>query len=142
SGEFEKHFAVWQQGDRVDGAAYPFAQQVGHVWLVAVNGATGNRWAWDAGGHVGAAQLERLEKLLARLRGGPRILVTHFPICTASGKLERAERCLRDVEQIIEVAGRGGISLWLHGHLHRFFYLERPTLAPFPVICVGSSTQA
>ncbi len=45
SGLFERYFAPWQQGLRIDNAIYPFAQQVGHVWLVAVNSCTGNRWA-------------------------------------------------------------------------------------------------
>jgi 3',5'-cyclic AMP phosphodiesterase CpdA len=141
SGDFERNFAPWQQGERIDGATYPFAQQVGHVWLVAVNGATGNRWAWDAGGRAGAAQLDRLEKLIGRLQGGPRILVTHFPVCTESGNLERADRRLRDLEQLVAIASRGGISLWLHGHRHRFYHIERPPQAPFPVICAGSTTQ-
>src|SRR4051812_46474927 len=37
SGAFEKHFAPWQLGRRVDDAVYPFAQQVGDLWLVALN---------------------------------------------------------------------------------------------------------
>src|SRR5207248_9859364 len=50
SGLFERLFTPWQQGERVDGTVYPFAQRVGHVWLVAVNSCTGNFWPWDAGG--------------------------------------------------------------------------------------------
>ncbi|HEV3080753.1 MAG TPA: metallophosphoesterase [Gemmataceae bacterium] len=141
SGDFERHFAPWQQGERVGNEVYPFAQQVGPVWLVAVNGATGNRWAWDAGGRVDTVQLERLQKLLARLQGGPRILVIHFPVCTAAGKLERADRRLRDLKELIDVCSHGGISLWLHGHRHRFYHLAPPPQAPFPVICAGSTTQ-
>jgi 3',5'-cyclic AMP phosphodiesterase CpdA len=141
SGAFERHFGPWQQGERVDGAVYPFAQKVGHVWLVGVNAATGNRWAWDAGGRVDAAQLERLDKLLARLQGGPRILVIHFPVCTRSGKRERADHRLRDLNELVRVASRGGVSLWLHGHRHGFYYLPKPPQAPFPVICAGSATQ-
>ncbi len=141
SRDFEKHFAPWQEGERVDGETYPFAQKVGHVWLVGVNTSTGNRWAWDASGAAGPAQLERLEKLLARLEGGPRILVTHFPICTETGKRERGDRCLRDLDDLVRVATQGGISLWLHGHRHRFYHLAPPPQAPFPVICAGSATQ-
>src|SRR4029077_5906806 len=78
SGLFERFFAPWQQGLRVDHAVYPFAQQIGPLWLVGVNSCTGNRWPWDAGGSVGPDQLKRLEQLLARLDSGPRILVTHY----------------------------------------------------------------
>lgn len=73
-GHFERAFAPWQAGERVDGETYPFAQRVGPVWLVAVNSATANRWAWDATGAVGEAQLGRLGRLLQRLEGGPRVL--------------------------------------------------------------------
>src|SRR5262249_48481718 len=64
SGDFERHFAPWQVGERVDGETYPFAQKVGPVWLVAVNSATANRWAWDARGAVGPAHLQPLEPFL------------------------------------------------------------------------------
>jgi 3',5'-cyclic AMP phosphodiesterase CpdA len=141
SGRFERYFAPWQTGERVDGAVYPFAQQVGPVWLVAVNSSSGNIWAWDAGGRVGSDQLDRLEKLLARLRPGPRILVTHYPLCLANGKRERRTHGLRDLPAVVAVAARGGVCLWLHGHRHGAYHLFKPELAPFPILCAGSATQ-
>jgi 3',5'-cyclic AMP phosphodiesterase CpdA len=141
SGHFEKHFAPWQQGERVDGALYPFAQKVGHVWLIAVNTATGNRRPWDASGAVEPTQLQRLATLLHRLEGGPRILVTHYPVCKANGAIERASHGLRDLEEVVRTAANGGISLWLHGHRHHAYHLAKPPQAPFPVICAGSTTQ-
>jgi 3',5'-cyclic AMP phosphodiesterase CpdA len=141
SGFFEKSFAPWLHGRRIGNETYPFAQRVGPVWLVGVNSATGNRWAWDAAGSAGPAQRERLARLLAELEPGPRILVTHFPVCLASGKRERRAHGLRDVRELVDVAARGGVSLWLHGHRHHFYCLQKPPLAPFPVVCVGSSTQ-
>jgi hypothetical protein len=141
SGDFERRFARWQVGERIDGHTYPFAQRLGSGWLIAVNSATGNRWAWDARGLVGAEQLNRLEELLARLDGGPRILVTHYPVWVASGKREPRIRALRDLDALVDVARRGGIGLWLHGHRHNA-YAHLPTdFAPFPVICAGSATQ-
>src|SRR5262245_60423600 len=113
SGLFERYFAPWQTGERIDDAVYPFAQQVGHVWLIGVNSCTGNRWPWDAGGSVGPAQLKRLDTLLARLDPGPRILVTHYPVRLASGKPERRSHGLRDVADLVTVAVRGGVCLWL-----------------------------
>jgi 3',5'-cyclic AMP phosphodiesterase CpdA len=141
SGDFERRFARWQIGERIDGHTYPFAQRLGGGWLIAVNSATGNRWAWDARGLVGADQLARLEELLARLDGGPRILVTHYPVYIASGKREPRIRALRDLDALVDVARRGGIGLWLHGHRHNS-YAHLPTdFAPFPVLCAGSATQ-
>jgi 3',5'-cyclic AMP phosphodiesterase CpdA len=144
SGHFEQHFAPWQVGERVDDAVYPFAQRVGDVWLVAVNSATANRWAWDASGAVGADQIDRLRRLLARLDdhgGGPRILVTHYPVVRASGKRESRVRMLRDLDVLLSVAAQGGVGLWLHGHRHDTYVHRPPAPAPFPIICAGSATQ-
>ncbi len=141
AGLFERYFAPWQKGERVDGAPYPFAQRVGPLWLVAVNSCTGNRWMWDAAGSVGPEQLARLPALLERLRPGPRILVTHYPICLASGEPEPRYHGLRDLAALVAVAERGGICLWLHGHRHGAYYHPRCSLGPFPVICSGSATQ-
>jgi 3',5'-cyclic AMP phosphodiesterase CpdA len=91
---------------------------------------------------VGADQLERLEQLLQRLGPGPRILVTHYPACMASGKLERRSHRLRDVHALADAARAGGVALWLHGHLHRAFRHGSTEMTPFPVICAGSSTQS
>jgi 3',5'-cyclic AMP phosphodiesterase CpdA len=141
AGLFERYFAAWQTGERVDDAPYPFAQRVGPLWLVAVNSCTGNRWFWDAGGSVGPEQLERLESLFERLDPGPRILVTHYPVCLASGAPERSYHGLRDLANLVAVAVRGGVCLWLHGHRHGAYHHTNCKLAPFPVICAGSATQ-
>ncbi len=141
SGLFERYFAAWQHGERLDGAMYPFAQKVGPVWLVGVNSARGNFWSWDATGVVDAAQLERLRRLLAMLEAGPRILVTHYPVCQAGGRPERPWRSLRNLAELVRVAADGGVSLWLHGHRHGPYTLGRPHPAPFPIVCAGSATQ-
>jgi 3',5'-cyclic AMP phosphodiesterase CpdA len=141
AGTFERHFVAWQEGVRVDEARYPFAQRVGPLWLVGVNSSIPNRWAWDASGMVGKEQLGRLERLLADLGPGPRILVTHYPVCKASGKREQRAHGLRDLADLVEVAHRGKVCLWLHGHRHGAYWHHRPKLAPFAVVCAGSATQ-
>jgi 3',5'-cyclic AMP phosphodiesterase CpdA len=140
-GYFERHFAPWQQGERVGDELYPFAQRVGPAWAVAVNSATANRWAWDASGRVGREQLDRLERLLGRLEGGPRILVTHYPVWLANGKRELRARRLHDLDDLVSVCVRGGIGLWLHGHRHHNYHTPPAGHVPFPVICAGSVTQ-
>lgn len=142
SGLFERHFAPWLAGERVGGATYPFAQQVGPVWLVAVNSSCGNRWAWDASGWVGPEQLGRLRELLRRLRGGPRVLITHYPVVRSNGRRERGARSLRDLDDLLKVADEGGIGLWLHGHRHGAYQVSDPKVAPFPIVCAGSATQS
>jgi 3',5'-cyclic AMP phosphodiesterase CpdA len=141
SGLFERYFAPWQQGIRVDAETYPFAQRVGHLMLIAVNSCTGNVWPFDAAGSVGPAQLERLKQLLCRLEPGPRILVTHYPICRDNGRAETKWHGLRDLKDLLRVATEGGVSLWLHGHRHHAYSFDKTTDVPFPVICAGSATQ-
>ncbi|HEV3237559.1 MAG TPA: metallophosphoesterase [Gemmataceae bacterium] len=141
SGAFERLFASWQEGERVDEAVYPFAQRVGPVWLVAVNSSVPNRMFWNASGQVESTQLDRLERLFQRLSPGPRILVTHYPVCLANGRREMRHHGLRNLDALIEVANRGKICLWLHGHRHGFYRHQDTGLAGFPVICAGSATQ-
>jgi 3',5'-cyclic AMP phosphodiesterase CpdA len=141
SGIFEKHFAPWLKGERVDGATYPFAQRVGPIWLIGVNSCTGNRWFWDATGRVDDSQLDRLRRLLRQLTPGPRILVTHYPIARANGEPERSDHCLRNLAELVSVVREGGVCLWLHGHQHVAYVLQNPAVVPIPTICAGSLTQ-
>ena len=138
---FERYFAPWQEGLRVDSHQYPFAQRVGHVWLIGVNSSMATFWTWDATGFVGPHQRERLRLLLRSLDSGPRILVTHYPLARSKGQRERLFHGLRDWREMIRLADEGGVSLWLHGHIHKPFILPSKKITPFPIICVGSGTQ-
>jgi 3',5'-cyclic AMP phosphodiesterase CpdA len=141
SGAFERCFASWQQGERIDQHVYPFAQKRDHVWFVAVNSARGNRWFWDATGAVGRKQAERLRQLLSQLTPGPRVLVTHYPICLKNGHLEGRSHGLVDLAPVLDIARAGGVCLWLHGHRHSFYTLAQAPGAGFPALCIGSGTQ-
>ena len=141
SGHFERHFAPWQQGRRIGNYPYPFAQQVGPIWLIGVNAATGNRSPWNAGGTVGTDQLVRLQQLLDELGPAQKILVLHFPICLSSGRREPRHHGLRDLDALLAIAKAGGVNLWLHGHRHSPYFFQRPTGASFPAICAGTTTQ-
>lgn len=141
AGLFERYFEPWLHGERVDAALYPFAQRVGPAWLVAVNTSAANWWPHDSRGRAGAEQLARLEALLGRLGPGPRILVTHYPVVRACGSAEPRSRQLRDLDRLVDVAARGGVALWLHGHQHTPYFHPATARTPFPVICAGSTTQ-
>lgn len=141
SGAFERHFDRWQKGRRIGEHRYPFAQQVGPLWLIGVNAATGNRWAWDASGSVDAAQRGRLQQLLAGLGPGLKILILHFPICLSGGGREPGYHGLRDLDAVLAVAQAGGVNLWLHGHRHTPYFIQQPGSVRFPVICAGTATQ-
>ena len=141
SGAFERHFAPWQWGERIDAEVYPFAQRVGPVWLIAVNSATANRLPHDARGRVGRPQLDRLRELLTRLDGRPRILVTHYPVARRCGRPEGKMHALRDVRDLLDVARAGGVGLWLHGHRHDVYHHPKSATMPVASICAGSATQ-
>jgi 3',5'-cyclic AMP phosphodiesterase CpdA len=142
SRSFERAFEPWQRGVRLDEShVYPFAQQVGGVWFVAVNSARSNVFVWDARGGVGRSQRDRLVELLRSLSPGRKVLVTHYPLLLANGKPETRWRLLRDWKEMRALAIETGISLWLHGHRHHSYLLPASDDLPFPCICVGSSTQ-
>ena len=142
-GFFEQYFGAWQEGLRIDEThTYPFAQKLGHVWLIGVNSSTPNRWNWDASGAIDPLQLKRLEKLCDALDPGPRIMVTHYPLRTSTGEVEPAVHRLRDHRQALEMARHCHIGLWVHGHIHRDFVLQPTADIPFPIVCAGSTTQS
>jgi len=141
SDRFERAFGPWLAGERIGGFRYPFAKKVGHVWLIAVNSSHPRRFNIGASGTIGQAQLERFRLLCARLDAGPRIVVTHYPLRTAEGKIERRSHRLLDHAAAIETMKQCGIALWLHGHIHRGFVLKPSAAIPFPVIGAGSCTQ-
>ena len=142
NGVFERSFALWQQGIRVsEEHLYPFARRIGHVWLIALNSATPNVLPWDASGEVGSEQCERLRELCIQLSPGPRVIVSHYPIMREDGTPEGRWHGLRDWRDVRDVTQECGISLWLHGHRHKWYFLENGVASPFHSICAGSITQ-
>lgn len=140
-GAFEAAFRPWQQGHRIDNHIYPFAQKVGHVWLIGLKSAKANFWMWDASGRVGEKQLDRLRKLTASLDEGLRIVVSHYPILTEKRRPEQRYHRLRDWKRVRDVAAACGVNLWLHGHRHKWYILPAGENLPFAAICAGSGTQ-
>jgi 3',5'-cyclic AMP phosphodiesterase CpdA len=141
AGKFERHFAPWLEGERIDDHLYPFARRVGHVWLVCVNSSQPQGLNTAASGAIGRPQLHRLIALCATLGPGPRILVTHYPLRDVRRRVERRSHRLLDHKLALEVAKEVGVGLWVHGHIHHpFVHAPGPDL-PFPVICAGSATQ-
>jgi 3',5'-cyclic AMP phosphodiesterase CpdA len=148
---FERTFAAyqtadvpreWEAGEGDARAAYPFVRLRGDVALVAVSScvATGDLGAW---GEVGAAQLGRLEALLASpaLAGKVRVvLIHHPPVLIKQGE----HRNLKDRAALAEVLGRAGAELVIHGHDHadERATLEGPGGAAIPVVGAGSASYA
>ncbi|MBO0696797.1 MAG: metallophosphoesterase, partial [Zavarzinella sp.] len=142
TGEFERVFAKWQVGERIDHHTYPFVQEAGPLWLIGVNSAGANLAFWDSRGRVGSVQLKRLAELFRRLPPGPRVIVTHYPLFLESGAPERLWRRLRDAKRLLALAEAADVRLWLHGHRHVHYHRPVDESLPFPVVCAGSATQA
>jgi 3',5'-cyclic AMP phosphodiesterase CpdA len=94
-----------------------------------------------AGGWLGEAQLERLERLLvaARDRGLCRVVMIHHPIAEMG---EPKRRALWDAESLRDVLARVGADLVIHGHKHRrrLNVVAGPN-GEIPVIGVPSSSE-
>lgn len=142
-GLFERHFAKWQHGERLDEEIYPFARRIGPLFIVAVNSCQWNRWSWDSTGMVGVDQLVRLERMLASdtVADCIKILVTHYPVALANGRPERRQRRLRDLNDLLAVATKYGVQLWLHGHRHHSYLVPATPERPVAALCVGSGTM-
>jgi 3',5'-cyclic AMP phosphodiesterase CpdA len=126
-----------------DGAApdeFPTLRVRGAVAFVGLSSA-GPTALGLATGSLGAAQLGRLERLLAGLAdsGLCRILLLHHP---PSEGVVSARRALTDAEALRGVLRRAGVDLVLHGHGHRTLIgaLEGPS-GPIPVVGARSSSD-
>lgn len=140
---FERHFAPWQQGSRLDEAVYPFLLELDSVALLAINSAQATVWPWDTRGQIGAQQMKYMENLLASAAGRCRsfLLVTHYPLLRANGSPETYFRRLVDAESLAELLARHRALAWLHGHRHHPYLLAPEVHRGFALICSGSATQ-
>jgi 3',5'-cyclic AMP phosphodiesterase CpdA len=136
---FEKIFGELMEGERV-GGPYPFVQRYGDVALVGVSTAIASLPLF-ATGAVGAAQLERLDGVLAKLgeeRCARVVLIHHPPVVGVS----RPRHDLLDIAAFGDVIRKRGAELILHGHEHRT--LETHLAGPdgdVPVHGIASGTS-
>jgi 3',5'-cyclic AMP phosphodiesterase CpdA len=141
---FEQLFAPYMTNDLPPaagaGADYPYVQIRDGITFVGVSSsvATGDFGAW---GQIGAAQLARLESMLAApaLAGKTRVVMVHHPpIRQKHGE----ERNLKDRAALAAVLARVGADLVLHGHDHQDerTELSGPGGRPIPVIGGGSAS--
>ncbi len=121
AGLFEEVFAPYCAGDAAwrDGAAtsWPIVRERGDLAIVGICSSLPTHLL-GAYGTVGAAQLARVEEILAdaRLAGKFRLVMIHHP---PAGKWARRPlRGLKDHEEFAAVLARTGAELVLHGHEH------------------------
>jgi len=120
--------------DRPPAPQWPYVRIRGDIALIGLNSALPTLPVL-ASGSVGAAQLARLEPLLAELaaRGLFRIVLLHHPL--ADGAVS-ARKALRDRAALRQVLARAGAELVLHGHARdaRFDTIAGPIA---PILCLG-----
>lgn len=140
---FEAMLGHFMHGERAgDGHEryYPFVQRYGDVALIGVSTAQASLPLY-AVGTVGAAQLGRLDEILARLgdEGLTRIVLIHHPVMPGVA-LRRHD--LIDLDAFGQVIARRGAELILHGHEHRAIEGTIPgPNAPVPVHGISSATN-
>jgi 3',5'-cyclic AMP phosphodiesterase CpdA len=104
--------AEWTGGH----AGFPYVRRLGQVALIGVNSAvvTPPMMAW---GEVGAAQRERLGRLLDKLGQAQlfRLVLIHHPPLPGQAKPARA---LRDAAALEQILTEHGAELVIHGHNH------------------------
>jgi 3',5'-cyclic AMP phosphodiesterase CpdA len=118
---------------------FPFLRRLGPVALVGISSARPTALLL-ATGRIGGSQRERLEELLAGLRGEGlfRVVLMHHPPVPAG---QSRRRQLDDSAAVRELLERAGAELVLHGHTHRssFARIAGPSGA-IPVVGVPSAS--
>lgn len=142
AGHFAEIFGPYQTADApFDPKTWPRVRLRGELALVACTSARPSA-PLLAVGTLGAAQLARLEALLAdpALAGRFRLVALHHPPQPGVGHWHNR---LTDAEALRAVLGRQGAELVIHGHLHRALRAELPGPArPIPVRGVPSVSCA
>jgi 3',5'-cyclic AMP phosphodiesterase CpdA len=133
------HYFAGDEAEPDSAAAFPYLQRRGPLALIGVSTAlpTG---PFMATGRIGAEQLKRLDRLLARLAGGDVfkvVLLHHPPVPLPHDRLKR----LIDAAAFREVLHRHGAHLVLFGHIHvsSVTWLDGPD-ALIPAVSVPSAS--
>lgn len=128
-------WAGWTQSAE----GWPYLHRLGSLALIGLNSALPTA-PLLARGRLGAAQLQRLERILAAegAAGRVRIVALHHP--PAAGAIGW-RKALADRQALADVLRRAGAELVLHGHARdaRLDALPGPG-EPIPCLCVPSSS--
>ena len=120
-----QHWQAYMAGEEAsDPEAFPYLRRRGPLALIGLSSACPTGYGF-ASGALGETQLERLEALLAQIRGEGLcrvVLVHHPPRPEATGRRKR----LTDGGRLCAAIARQGAELVLHGHDHT---LSREQLA-------------
>ena len=139
-GEPERQWGEFMRGD--DGASvFPFVRRRGPLALIGLSTAVPTA-PFMATGRLGEEQIARLGETLAALAREPVfrvVLINHPPLSEA-----RPHKRLIDAAEFLQVVGRHGAELVLHGHdhLHMLNWLPGPNGSRVPAVGVPSASGA
>jgi 3',5'-cyclic AMP phosphodiesterase CpdA len=121
-------------------ACFPFVRRRGPLAILGLSSAAPMPLlGTPAAGRLGARQLEKLGRHLARLRDEDvfRVVLIHHP--PYEGVSPR--KCLFDAAQLCGILAEAGAELVLYGHLHEPGFAELPTpKGPIPMIGLPSAS--
>lgn len=141
-GQWSSYMRSDTPADSADpGTMFPTLRVRGPVAFIGLNTATPTP-PFFATGCVGAAQLERLRRLLDTLHGEPllRVLLLHHPPVPGE---EKWRKRLTDARALCELLHDHPVDLVLHGHRHRALQSAiRIPDSPIPVFGIPSASAA
>lgn len=140
AGRFESFLSEFMDGERFDGAQYPFVVRHAGTAVIGVSTAIASLPLY-AVGKVGGDQLARLGKILEATaeEGLRRVVLIHHPVVDG---VSDTRHDLVDRAAFAEVIARHGADLILHGHEHRLVDTTlRGPAGSVPVHGVSSGTS-
>jgi 3',5'-cyclic AMP phosphodiesterase CpdA len=140
-GTLKRAHAAWQayvSGETLDDNPFPFVRRIGEVAVIACSSAVATP-PWIAAGYFGAAQAERLARLLQQLGedGYFRVVMIHHPPSLEGRSYHKG---LWGGGRFRAAVARHGAELVLHGHTHRstIHHIAGPT-GDVPVVGVAAA---
>lgn len=144
-GVFQKEFEEFLTSDLPEfqtQSGWPLVKLFEGVAVVCIDSTRPNPSVFSSAGHVPAAQLEALERVLKspELQDRFVFVMTHYAPRLSSGNPDTREHGLGNANEVMAACTikRGA---FLHGHVHKCFTLRVPECA-VPLFGAGSSTMA
>ncbi|NOY93585.1 MAG: metallophosphoesterase [Deltaproteobacteria bacterium] len=145
-GAFEASFGDLLRTDlpelAVDGV-WPQVRLFGEdLAVVAIESARPNPQIRRSSGRTPQRQLEALAAIFAHpaLRGRLTLVATHYALRRPDGSPDSRHHGLENAEELLQACADLERGAFLHGHIHRRFFLQGPPL-PLPLFGAGSSTH-
>lgn len=142
---FDRAFGSFVTSDRPDDAIdgrFPFVRFFDDdLVVIGVDSTKPNPLPWSSTGAIPAAQLTKLERLLADpdIRRRFVIVMTHYAPRLWNGRPDSASHGLENADAFLAITSKIERGAILHGHVHRRYSVRLPSFRP-TLLCAGSTT--